>query len=491
MAYKNSDHNGRLIIIPEFKEAYANLFVNYRPQHAHPVSLILAEPPVDLNLVPESSLQCVERHLYNMPFLLDYDGMPWREANSFLLYKAESEYLSRRPTETPRKAASRLLTYKMFCEKNNIDWLDFSGKRRAHRPTYRYFRNLADSSEKCAAVINQHTGIIYDFYSYVSKNWHEIDIDRVDTVSAVKLLFQTHRGSILVDVKKRSQTKRTPGASQTPIGYVRESGEDLRPLTNSELSEMLSIIESDSWSQMERLMIITSLMTGARKQSVLTLRLRHLSEMKNNGLQKDGTFRLRAGPNTGIDTKFNKEQVLHFPKALVDQLTTFVLSKAYKKLHAKFKTEYASKFPQLNLPTDEDAYIFLSDQGNCYYMARNDCRYPYVRSRPIGQVTDNIKRKLIKYCSEKFPKDFSHHWLRATFGYQLYQWLLPLIHSGHLKIGEEISIIQRRMHHNQRETTEKYLKLYANISEKLKAQELYESELFSFNDVDVKIAGVS
>ena len=124
-------------------------------------------------------------------------------------------------------------------------------------------------------------------------------------------------------------------------------------------------------------------------------------------------------------------------------------------------------------------YLFLSDQGNCYYMASNDPRYTIVRSPQTGQVTETIKRKLQSTASSRFPKDFSYHWLRATFAYQLYQRLQPLVQEGVLRPGEDIDFIQKRMHHESRETTENYLKLFRMTHEKVIAQEVWEERLFN------------
>jgi integrase len=105
-----------------------------------------------------------------------------------------------------------------------------------------------------------------------------------------------------------------------------------------------------------------------------------------------------------------------------------------------------------------------------------------MRSPPIGQITDNIKRKLLKQASPNFPKDFTFHWLRATFGHLLYQWLLPFLKDGRLKMGEEIELVQRRMHHEHRKTTENYLKLYSGFNEKILSQEIFESQIFDWSD---------
>ncbi|WP_162956470.1 site-specific integrase, partial [Pseudomonas aeruginosa] len=107
--------------------------------------------------------------------------------------------------------------------------------------------------------------------------------------------------------------------------------------------------------------------------------------------------------------------------------------------------------------------------------------YAIVRSPQTGQVTETIKRKLQSTASSQFPKDFTYHWLRATFAYQLYQRLQPLVQEGVLKLGEDIDFIQKRMHHESRETTENYLKLFNMTHEKVIAQEVWEKKLFNGN----------
>ncbi|MCV6435929.1 site-specific integrase, partial [Pseudomonas aeruginosa] len=105
----------------------------------------------------------------------------------------------------------------------------------------------------------------------------------------------------------------------------------------------------------------------------------------------------------------------------------------------------------------------------------------FLRSPQTGQVTETIKRKLQSTASSQFPKDFTYHWLRATFAYQLYQRLQPLVQEGVLKLGEDIDFIQKRMHHESRETTENYLKLFNMTHEKVIAQEVWEKKLFNGN----------
>ncbi|MGP5371393.1 site-specific integrase, partial [Pseudomonas helleri] len=63
--------------------------------------------------------------------------------------------------------------------------------------------------------------------------------------------------------------------------------------------------------------------------------------------------------------------------------------------------------------------------------------------------------------------------------YQLYQRLQVLVKEGLMQLGEDVVFIQKRMHHESRETTENYLKLFKMTLDKVIAQEIWESKLFN------------
>lgn len=484
MSYVNSRHHGRLVLMAHLPSAFAELHIHQRPRGAIETVLERAEPPKALYQVNELGAQEGEGDLFNFPFLFHRDGKPWFEANSYLLNFVRHKPLAGRPTDDIRRRASKLLDYLIFCENKGLDWLDFSGRRPALRPTYKYFAHLISDGKRNAAVINQYTGVVYGFYKFVTANWHDIDIERIDTVKQVKFMLKGSFGNRVVTAEKRSQTKATPASSPVPVGFVREDGEDLRPLANAELGELLDMLKGKDWSAQERLILLTALMTGARKQTVLTMRLKHLKLFEEDALQRDGTYLLHAGPGTGLDTKRDRSQRLYVPKQLADELKVLANSPMAIKRREKLRSHFEKEHPDLSPLAEDDMYVFLSDQGGCYYMAKDDPRYPVVKSRPTGQVTETMKRKLLTKTSDKFPENFTYHWLRATYAFQLYQHLLPLLESGYMRPGEEISFIQHRLHHKNRETTEHYLKLFKMHSDKLAAQELYEEKLFQFGNYD-------
>ncbi|WP_350599419.1 site-specific integrase [Pseudomonas sp. 65/3-MNA-CIBAN-0223] len=477
MSYTNPRYESRLILIHCLRDAFACLHVSGAPPGSTTHELEGDSSRI-IYQVDEVGGEGA-RDLFNFPFILHANGEPWHEANDYLLSLMRDKAPANLRTDDIRRRASKLLDYLLYCEDNYLDWLDFSGARPALRPTYKYFYHLISEGLRGNQVINQYTSAVYHFYKYVAEHWHSLDMKRVDTIKHVRILVGTRNGSKIIDAEKRSQTRRTAPVKPVPLGFVREDGEDLRPLSNQELRLFLAIIRTEKeWSTVERLILFTSLMTGARKQSVLTIRLKHLVGFAGDRLRKDGTYELRAGPHTGIDTKFDKVQTLYFPKQLADELVALAGSPLMKRRRAKFQARLGIEYPGLAMDKD-DMYLFLSDQGNCYYMATSDPRYPVVKSPQAGQVTDTIKHKLIDKAPAPFPKDFTYHWLRATFAYQLYQRLQVLVKNGVLQPGEDIDFIQHRMHHESRQTTENYLKLFKMTQDKVIAQEIWEGLLFS------------
>lgn len=476
MSYFNPRHEGRLLVIPVLPNAFATLQVSEATANSVPITLEGSDDKVAY-LIDEVGGGDA-RDVFHFPFLFHANGESWHEANDYLLSLLKHKPSMSLRTDDVRRQASKLLDYLLFCEDESLDWLDFSGARPSLRPSYKYFYYLINQSGRSNAVVNQYTGAIYNFFRYISVHWHEVDMRRVDTVKQVKIVVRGVNGSKVIDVEKRSLTTRARPVSPVSLGFVREDGEDLRPLSNLELRTLLAtIVNEKQWSTIERLILQTSLMTGARKQTVLTLRLRHLQGFSEDRLLPEGAYKVHAGPGTGIDTKFDKPQDLYFPKQLAEELVTLAYSPMMKKRRKKFCAQMAAHFGMSI--SEEDMYIFLSDQGNCYYMAKSDPRYMSAKSPQTGQVTETIKRKLIDKASEQFPKDFSYHWLRATFAYQLYQRLQALVDKGAMRDGEVIDFIQNRMHHESRGTTEHYLKLFRMTQEKLIAQELWERKLFN------------
>lgn len=69
--------------------------------------------------------------------------------------------------------------------------------------------------------------------------------------------------------------------------------------------------------------------------------------------------------------------------------------------------------------------------------------------------------------------------MRATYALRYYRWLSPLYARGYVTDSDIISMVQKRLHHSDRSTTEHYLKLFDSIDERIEAQALYEERVFN------------
>ncbi|MCP4991703.1 MAG: site-specific integrase [Colwellia sp.] len=419
-----------------------------------------------------------EKHdIYLFPFIFNKDRSPWKEANLFLFSSAQDVNKGYSNSNAVREKASLLLDYKIFCEKYDIDLYDFKG-RKPRRPTYKYFFELIQNVNDgivSRKKLNKQTKVVYDFYKYLSLQHNSlIDIDRVDSVESVNRFYQSSHGKgYSVTQSKRGQSLAvSASANPTRIGFIREDGEELRPLLKAELDELLTALSSEKFAIDERLIHYIALQTGARKQSILTLRMKHLKLFSKEHLLKDKTFRVNAGPGTGIDTKYDKPQVLYFPEELAKQIKIYAFSQKAKNRRIKFVNKND------NILNDDEMYLFLSSAGGEHYMAKKDPRYFITKSRPQGRNTYSMNKKLSKLVSEKFPSDFVFHWLRATYALRYYLYLKPLFSKGIITDGNIISMVQKRLHHVSREATERYLKLFDSIDERLIAQQLYEERVF-------------
>lgn len=472
MSYDNPRNRNRLLNIAVASNLFAEISTK---KNRNAINEPLLGSDQHFYLTPEIGN---DKDVYNMPFLLDSGGSPWSEANSYLCYLVENKHSMQRPTDSVHRTAARLLDYKLFTEDEDIDWLNFGGKRISSRPSYRYFYYLTEVRGLSAEVVNQYTGDVYDFYKFVSDAWHpHISMKRVDSTKTARVYYSTHTGSGSREYLKRSQTKPTPPKKPTPLGYVYDDGEKLRPLSVEQIVELKQIINGVAWSPFERLLILIPLLTGARKQSVLTLRMRHIKQLVEAVPEVDGTRKLHIGPSTLVNTKHSKKQVLYFPPQLAVELEVYANCKQAKDRRDKFKKKYALSNPDLPTMNAGDIYLFLSEQGNCYYMGKDDPRYPRLRRAPSGQVADQLKRKIFRAASDCFPRDFYYHWLRATYAYLLWLSLQKYIDEGVISVTVAISFIQTRLYHKSRETTENYLKLFQNIDIQMRAQEAFEDIL--------------
>lgn len=424
--------------------------------------------------------------VYYQPFLVSSKGIPWFEANYFLFYSASNQLPGFRNNEDVRRKASILLEYREFCDDKNLSDIvgnsielsiyDFTSLRPINRPTYRYFIYLRDVKGVNYRTLNMKTKLIYDFYKFLSEILSfPIDLEKVSKTSKEFYKYETSSGFRLKEYLRRDQAiyKYNDSLPLEP-GFVRDDGEDLRPLRKKELEVLIEILMRDDMDIVQKLSFDIALSTGARKKTVFTLRLSHVNYMFNQLNDVCDHIRLKAGPSTGIDTKNNKPYVLFFPKATIIALHNYIQSKKYLNRLDRFKTKGNDVEKGME-------YVFLSRNGKPLYMAKNDANYRRTKSKPSGTITAKWVANIIFLSEGKISPSFTFHWLRATFAKEYYNHLVisNRDHATGLSDSDIITAIQNRMNHSNRETTENYLKLFSDINDNYLVQRNYESYLFN------------
>ncbi|RLV57694.1 site-specific integrase [Parashewanella curva] len=331
---------------------------------------------------------------------------------------------------------------------------DFSSIRAQRRPTYLYFTYLS-KKRISAQNINSRTATIYKWFEFHQVRYN-IELERIDQTYRAYKQFQNKQGQTFIrEVKTRLLTATVPKKFMPKLGHVYDDGEELRPLENAQVDALYKALYSNDFNTDERLIFEIALDTGARIQTILTIRLRHIDSFVPKNLHPDGCYKLQAGLGTDIDTKFDKRLVVSIPHALAEKLKIYAYCEEAKKRRCKFKQNFGEEV----FRNEKDMYLFLGRRGDCRYMAKSDPRYASTNSKPNGRSISVIVARLKRVLPSTFPQNYVFHWNRATFAYISYQLLKPLLDSKEITFDMLIGWIQSSLGHANPETTLEYLKL--------------------------------
>jgi integrase len=410
---------------------------------------------------------------YHFPILLNNDSTAWNEGNLYLLSISNSYDFDYTPTKIARKA-SQLLDYKIWCETKGVNMFDFSARRPKNRATYAYYIYLHERGIS-PGNLNQRTSLVYKFTKHFS-NKYQIDTKRIDQVTDAFISFKNKQGfSVTKKIEKRKLTKTVSRHPKQVIGQVIDEGESLRPLIETEQETLMSALNNKRYFNDEKLIFYSAIDTGGRKQSILTLRLKHIKSFTKNNLSPDGSYKINAGLGTSVDTKFSKHLTISIPEPLAERLKMYAFSKVAQKRRTKFIKRFGNIFKH-----EDDIYLFLSSRGDCRYMAKDDPRYLKTKTPPTGGSIQTVINKLYKFDLPKgFPKDYKFHWNRASFALNYYLFLKPLVDERVITYQNLIAFIQAALGHESPETTEKYLNLFTENEKLFEMQSQWEKKFFS------------
>ncbi|SFT49946.1 site-specific integrase [Paraburkholderia aspalathi] len=376
------------------------------------------------------------------------DGAPWAEANIWLIDMME---LKASPNMlTFASIADDLVAFRRYLDDEGIDWLTFPVNKR-QRPTYRYSASIklaVQAGELSPGVARRRMGAVVRFYRWLvteaafrPANAPWVESDRL-------IEFKDRKGfSSVIEVKTTDLSISGRRAEDPWDDHIQDGGR-LRPLPASEQSVLLESLAALRNTEMT-LVHLFALLTGARTQTVLTVRAKHVA-------RKPGEFhgddvRLACGPGTGIDTKGAVKGVLHLPRGFYERLYIYVHSD-----RARRRRQLANGGDHFDQP------LFLSHHGAPLYEHRESrapvSTGPQVRRHvKTGQaVRQFIRDELLPMMRVRLANpryEFSFHDLRATFGLNM----VDAMTANGTKYTRALDQLRQLMWHVQPSMTERYL----------------------------------
>jgi len=382
---------------------------------------------------------------YNhFPVPTDSDGRPWLHATMYLMDKLDN------PCQPNSKTlvciSDDLLLFKSCVEEFGIDYLK-SYKRKLKRPTYAYRAYLQEQIE-CGSIAkstaSRRMSSVVGFYRWLQT---KIEFEYPVWTESEKLIrFNDSYGSVQMKTVKSTDLRvKIPRSRDDYSEYINDGGQ-LKALDRDQQIKLLSTLLSMGNPEM-LLAFLIALTTGARMQTVFTLRLKHLD------VNMDSSKRVLAiivGHGTGVDTKYQKRMVIYIPRWL--HLRIKIYLKSERAMNRRRRSRHYSD-------VRDEQYLFLTQVGAPYYIAEqdpkvSDYRYP-ARGGAVRQFVAYQLRPLLVEKDQLFS--FKFHDLRATFGMNLLEDKLGSLEEGRDKLFDVLMYIKERMGHSNLTTTQGYL----------------------------------
>ncbi len=405
------------------------------------------------------------------PVVLDSHGVPWAEATVYLLSRLES--VTAPAMATYASIAEDLAAYRRFLDETGIDWTEFPSQKLS-RPTYRYNAHLkfaVGAGEVAATTAKRRMSAVIAFYSWL-KEEGTLDPENAPWRESDRYVqFKDHLGFKVSKTVTTTDVSIRVAKQHDPYDGTIDDGGKLRPLPLQEQEWLLDALVSLGNTEMT-LVHLFALLTGARIQTILTFRVRHAC-LELDGA-RSGEIRFPVGSGTGIDTKHDKQMVLHIPVWF------------YRMLHTYAGSERARRRRVLASGGDtEDQYLFLSVRGAPLYQGKAEAlafdESNTLRHRKAGQgVRQFIIERVIPFIRDKYGVDDFHyqfHDTRATAGMNWTDHQLKLVEQGKATLKEAREFVKTRMGHESSATTDLYLQYRRNLAHVRRVGESYEGHL--------------
>lgn len=413
------------------------------------------------------------------PVVVDGNSRLWADASLYILDRIVGEVGP--AMQTYHTIAEDLAIFKRWLEEEGIDYKHFPAKK-LERPTYRFRGHLvlkAHAQEIAFGSANRIVGTVVQFYRWLTAEFGFVFANPPWQENDVYIPIVDKKGFVQHKKVKKTDVRVHVPKQHDPYAGMIDDGGKLRPLPMQEQIVLLKALKKLDNTEMS-LIHLVALTTGARIQTVLTLRIRHA---RLEAPKKAEEIPLAVGHGTSIDTKYGKQGVIYIPVWLYEKLRVYSYSERAQARRKKAGTT-----------SEEDQYLFLSAQGSPMYRSKQD-RDEFdptlsVRHEKVGQtVRQYIKDMILSTITEiaDSPFHYRFHDLRATFGMNLTDTLLLLAQKGKMTLTKVREEVRDRMMHESYETTDLYLEYRKNQKRLRQTQKAYEKHLASLTTLAMEL----
>jgi len=406
---------------------------------------------------------------YNLlPVVLDRNGVPWDIANVYILSRLQATAYPEMTTVAG--IADDLGAYKEFLdEKLDIDFTDFP-LNKLKRPTYRYNGYLKQklfAGEVEPSTVKRRMSSVVAFYRWMIAEGIFCPANDPWQEREYLASFKSAEGFVMSKTVQSTDLSIKAPKKDVPHEGVILDGGRLRPMSQTEQIWILDALKHLSNTELT-LIHLFALLTGARIQTALTIRLLHIDRSYPESVK---IIPLTCGPGQGIDTKGNVVGALQIPRRLHDLLQAY--AKSTRAIRRRLRAAGG------DCPNQ---YLFLTQQGTPYYQAKIE-RMQFnpelkVRHQKRGQtVRQFITEHVIPYIRKHHDSTFHYrfHDLRASFGMNETDRQLALVEQGKIKLSDARRHVQKLMWHASSATTDLYLDYRRQMEMVWAAVDGYES----------------
>ncbi|MDM1770166.1 tyrosine-type recombinase/integrase [Acinetobacter indicus] len=421
------------------------------------------------------------------PVIIQGDGSPSEVFNLYLLKKLEQTI--QYDLKTFASIANQLVDFQRFLEDEQLDCLKFH-KLKQSNAIFKYRTRLIEQANLGLISVSSarsRINAVVNFYRFlvtedlVDHQRYGIPFKDVYKYIAVDNEFGARRK---MAIKSHDLAIHVPAKAPNPE-TIADDGE-LSPLSIESQTVILKALLKSSREY--QLMFYFALFTGARLQTICTLRIKNLIGRKPDS---QGFIRLPVGSGTGIDTKFQKPMTLLIPNWLAQDLKIYIDSPQAQQ--RRQKSSYGE--------SDEN-YVFLTKLGTPFYTSKAEqqeliekikasdsfgARLKLYEGEAVRSYLKVVLLPEIRLIDPQFPS-FKFHDLRASFGMNLLESQLQHLPEGHSAMTA-VEYVQARMGHRNIRTTLQYLNYKSRLQWRNKIQHEYESSLMKYVQSSVNLAG--